>query len=1181
MKKIIFAILFIYPLISVAQIDNGNEKLNNTLDKLLELIHNGDVKAMYDLSGFLKDDQPFVRKQGEGTNTTNLRDVSLSILYYNTDFKNLQITDSLSASQFRKFLLDNESKIGFSPFLSRFTNVPLDQREVEYQLRRINKEEDKPTDLNDLKIDIEECVIDKRYYSIVERLEEVGKLKTKEAFQFLKECSQGKHWGKGKNDRETQIYSGICYSLRHFETIESAKIIVDIINNHDVYSLDECIIALSKITNVDLVVNNQSYENIATNYKQLLDSLTTINQLKEAGYNMMFEYGPNYFENPTEYYGKMMLESDQIWWINYHTLQDIFRTNDPLALKYVGSQLNRGVTIYNDHLGRSEYDIVELMQDKTGVKVEVKDNTGNWTSTYNDDLSKINYLIYWYNHYSDYKWNSAKEQFENQTDKILEPDKITSLFEKLFNEDDEIAMNAYVQLAQSEPKEVKEKIHQYRIQKISGKLNRSLPMFAKKFLLQLVDLTDYCRKNSINFEPSLELISKLETIENNDEFGKRYELENGMIEWLKIKDVVPLEYYTIINNENVDDLPISRILDKWYSENWNQIIDSPEELRSYLKRAWLYDHLGIIGNVNKYILKFNNSTKNTLDKLQALADSTDDEDIKTMALKALNHKSNNAGQSVSNTKRGILLKEFLDNLDNQSNEVIELVHVDSTDENYELIFNRLKNANSENANKLCYLIANNIHIKMTPFLIRSIEVSTIIDKGYISRHDSSMNQHSINYEILVSDKMVAYLEFLHGHVYPAPIDPEIDANFVSSSRSSNSNFRGKHKSAKNWMNLYKETNGEYTSWGRDFYLKQVILLNSQDTIEIKDINKSIQSIYYQEQDKENIIKSLAKVVPCQNISYLQEDSLGIETLKYFKACDFNADDVERIVNIFDAVPSEIMLEYIRSQTIKMKPKDAGETYYNLMWNTEFKNFVKEQEISIDYKNEISTSLEAYRDILRDDSFNRKYTEKFLEIIKSLDKSLDDKLKNIVLSKSKGAEEYTNSILKDINYSELGIVLKYYDKLPLEDYAKMRFLADDFGFCLFGDYSSEMIDEFRKNYETMSEVELYTFYLDDTGIMYKQNDKLDMNRIYEILKFDIVDGFAGGGGGRRTVHVYSIIRLLEIHFQQHMGKHKKFNNLINSMGYSASEKAFLWMDFLVEKGHALRIKNDVPSISNLD
>ncbi|WP_299122345.1 hypothetical protein [uncultured Tenacibaculum sp.] len=1172
MKKLL-ALLFVYPTIMFSQLDKQSIELNRKLDNLLELIENGDRKAISDVSVFLDDKRQFIRKRGQNTNTTNLREVALSILYYYTDFEGLSINDSLTTSSFKKFLYNNNLKIKYSNLLNKFINIPLSERKVEYRLRKLNKEIEEEPSLRAIKLEIKELVGNGRYYNIIEKIESAARLKSNEAFEFLKECAEGRYWDNGENDRGKQIYSGICYSLRHFKTIESAKLIVEILENHEVYSIDECILALSKITNVDLVIKNQSYENITQEYKQLFEAYPSIKELKKFGYEAVFKNHDFDPDNIAEFYGTVLLNSSDYWWINYHALQDIFESNDPLSLRYVGSQLHRKVSIYNDHLGRVEFDIIKIMEEKTGVKLEVKDRTGNWTANYNDDVAKVNYLVYWYNHYKDYKWNSLKKQFENTYDQILEPDYVSILFKKLFNKNDSIALNAYLQLTQQKPEIVKSKINQYNLSSF-GDSNGSLPMFAEKFLLQLVELTAYCENHKVIYLPSNSLVSEINVLDKTKSFKKKYQIENKLIQSLNIKDITPLEYYTLINNKA--NSSVSRILDKWYSKNWDKIVGDNKELKLYLKKSALYDRLGIIGNVNKYAFKFNNAKPSTIKKLKALVKLENDEDIKAMALKVLN----NYTDSTKKEKIIISLSDFLTNKKNRSEETASLVKV-NTEEDYEALFGALAKADKKEANNLITIIMRNVNVNMTPFLIKSLTIKTLVDQGNISRHDKNMNYHSISYNIFVSDKIIACLEHIHNHVFPIPQDPKLDVKFVSSSRSSSSYFRNKHKTANKWGKLFEKNAQGYKNWGRNFYLNRIKKLKKKDSITIQDINVILSSEYYKNEDKSLVFSSLAKVKPKNAISYLElkEGILGMEDIRYFRDASFNAGDLERVVTIFKGLPPKKIIDYIKEVSKNFEPSERGKMYYNLMWNTQFKNWVKEINISSIYKEEIIEALKAYRNILRKDSFNYLYVNKFIGVIEFQGEPIENVLQKVIAMKSEGTE-LAKSILKDANYKDLGTVLKYYKDLPITDYKRLEYLTRDLGFCLMDDYSDELINEFNKNYEAMSEAELYSFYLDKTGVVYKKNGKLDFEKIYNVLEFNLVDGFIGGRDYERHTHVYSIIRLLELYFNKHFGEDRKFNNSVSNMLYSVSEKAFLWMKFLKEKGHVKLTQYNVPSISNV-
>ena len=53
-------------------------------------------------------------------------------------------------------------------------------------------------------------------------------------------------------------------------------------------------------------------------------------------------------------------------------------------------------------------------------------------------------------------------------------------------------------------------------------------------------------------------------------------------------------------------------------------------------------------------------------------------------------------------------------------------------------------------------------------------------------------------------------------------------------------------------------------------------------------------------------------------------------------------------------------------------------------------------------------------------------------------------------------------------------------------------------------------------------------------------KLDFEKIYDLLQYEIVTPFVGGGGSHRDQFTYGLIKLLELHFNTRLGFHEKLN-----------------------------------------
>jgi len=116
---------------------------------------------------------------------------------------------------------------------------------------------------------------------------------------------------------------------------------------------------------------------------------------------------------------------------------------------------------------------------------------------------------------------------------------------------------------------------------------------------------------------------------------------------------------------------------------------------------------------------------------------------------------------------------------------------------------------------------------------------------------------------------------------------------------------------------------------------------------------------------------------------------------------------------------------------------------------------------------------------------------------------------------------------------------------------------------------------------MTEYELYFHYLKEFGIDFcTKKGKLDYEKIANILRFDSVTPFVGGGGGKRDYHSYGIIKLLELNFATRLGFHEKLNENQSFYTFSTAKRSKAWIDFLLEKNLILIPKEEAPSFNRL-
>lgn len=192
--------------------------------------------------------------------------------------------------------------------------------------------------------------------------------------------------------------------------------------------------------------------------------------------------------------------------------------------------------------------------------------------------------------------------------------------------------------------------------------------------------------------------------------------------------------------------------------------------------------------------------------------------------------------------------------------------------------------------------------------------------------------------------------------------------------------------------------------------------------------------------------------------------------------------------------------------------------------------------------------------------------------------LEEQLKVLIenKSKSKDRDYLISEILSKTNYEQIPIALNAIENYSFRyEWMKYSFMLRDFGFFLVGDFDNKKVrEEFLDIYSKSSEYELYSYYLDKAGIDYKTNKKLDFDKIYELIKYNVVVAFAGGGGSKEDNEVYSLIKLMEIHFNTTLGFPKKLCNSRNMYACDSLSRVKAWMRYL-EENNLLKESHNEP------
>ncbi|MBX7045926.1 MAG: hypothetical protein K1X86_08810 [Ignavibacteria bacterium] len=233
------------------------------------------------------------------------------------------------------------------------------------------------------------------------------------------------------------------------------------------------------------------------------------------------------------------------------------------------------------------------------------------------------YLLYWLNHYNDYNFDKALNCFVNTQEKNSEYSQTEKLFAGLFSKNDSAAINAFVNISVLNTDSViyysevfKDYFQHYRYNYVLGS-------FIERRLIGLSKLTKYFRENNIDFYGTEDLRKKIFRLLENIQMKERLSFENDLVENLTLHEVNVLEYWASVYKSSDFSASAAAVLDRFYSEHWNEIISSEKNLKNYIFKASIFKSFGIHGTCNEYYKKFDNTDDKTLSRLRKI--NIDDE----------------------------------------------------------------------------------------------------------------------------------------------------------------------------------------------------------------------------------------------------------------------------------------------------------------------------------------------------------------------------------------------------------------------------------------------------------------------------------------------------------------------------------------------------------------------------
>jgi hypothetical protein len=317
----------------------------------------------------------------------------------------------------------------------------------------------------------------------------------------------------------------------------------------------------------------------------------------------------------------------ELAWVKKAGIGAMVARKDPGALFEIAAHLFRNRVRWNRYY-LAEEDNLGLLQHLTGTQVVVRNEKGEFTQHIESDFypdSRLNLLIFFAGHYKAYAFNDNRNAFVNPAAPARPPSVERALFERLASRNARVAFDAFIALTEMDPASIGIIAGEFERARVNA--NRSLPTFPYRFLKQITLLTDHCRQRGVDYKGLDRIQPIIESLREDLSLAERYKRENDIIERLTLADITAFEYWALIYSSEWDlTHSAGRILDKFYSRHWNEVTADDRQLDLYLKKSKLFNSIGIIGIVNKYLDKFIDSPPTVIARLRRL--NTPDADVR-------------------------------------------------------------------------------------------------------------------------------------------------------------------------------------------------------------------------------------------------------------------------------------------------------------------------------------------------------------------------------------------------------------------------------------------------------------------------------------------------------------------------------------------------------------------------
>ena len=1081
-------------------------------------------------------------------------------LFLNKEFN---INQSFGKKEFLKFFYDNVDEIVFFYPAQVFYISAFDVEDVKHEIVPLPKNlaTQQTVQLRKLRNELNQAIAEKNESNIRKDLAKLAALNTQASKEYLLDILQKKAFQKSKFKNKNEFIIMLCTALQDYSTMETLTTLLEVTQQGHL-PVEHAQPVLAHLTNHRLF-EKENIKKGVKRYRHLIDSLKTMESIRYVGYEKLFDFGKNIFPHPVDYYGRIVGLTDAYPWMKKNALCDMLETEHPRSMLYLASDFYKnygstGMQKKGSAPAISAQKYQELIQEYTQLEIKMVDAKGKFGDPIEQLSAELNanrvlgqnFLLYWMAHHTDFKWNESYELYINKNEILAETENLEKLFRRLNSTNDEIAMKSYLQLTEGNPAEIVRLSDKYK--QLLRSYNKTLPTIRHQYLEQLSALTDYCRSNNIAYVASEKLENKLDQLKEELSDKERFRLENVIINSLELSEVTALEYYACLAENNQSfNFSIGRILDYFYSKNWELIVNNDTQLRLFLKKTILFKQIGTIGTCNAYLNKFNKNDANIQTRIKELLEIEPDSDIIYLIGEIRTERLETSTDDM---------KEFLEDPTDFSKNDIKVLPVPNK-AIVEDIVNRMQTEQDKKVlkNFLAYL-RNEPKLEFVPLYFKLIDNQFVIQKKY-------------DVEFTIADAIVIVIEGVYDmHFVPAEKNKRFDTD--------------------RWRAMWKKDKKNYKKWHAQFFNEKIEKLVSVEKLKYKDLNSIFGSPYFEAAHLPKCLEALKKIRPLKNIRRIKTpEKLSVkEHLKYFEGFDLGYKDLDNIPKLFEVDDASQLFNYLVERTSKFETSSELGTFWNSIFRQPwFSAFISDDKKMTSENKEalqnIKIILESY---LEESDFLSEYEDQVthmnIDQLTLMGKSLKEQLE---LSIKSNRDQVTKalvqqSIVARTSYQDIGIVLKTIDQLSSsENFKPLLFLQKDFGIPVVNLDDSKVRTELINEHAKLSEYDFYKNNLLNFGLDFlNEKGKLDFEKIDNLLQYEIVTPFAGGGGSTRDQFTYGVIKLLELHFKTRLGFHEKLNENQTFYSYSSNKRADTWRKYLSDNNLVTVKTNLPPSFSDV-